>query len=96
MEVSFLGYVILVEGIAFDPNKVQEVLEWKSPRSVMQIRSFLGLAYTCRGHVSWVPWVTDYDPSTPKQDAKPGGLSSLGGRTKAYTVLVSSTNKHSI
>jgi hypothetical protein len=27
-----------------DPSKVQEVLEWKSLRSVTQIRSFLGLA----------------------------------------------------
>jgi hypothetical protein len=43
-EVSFLGYIISAEGIAVDPSKVQEVLNWKSPRSVMQIRSFLGLA----------------------------------------------------
>jgi hypothetical protein len=35
---------ISAEGIAVDPSKVQEVLDWKSPRSVMQIRSFLGLA----------------------------------------------------
>jgi hypothetical protein len=27
-----------------DPKKVEEVLDWKSSRSVMQIRSFLGLA----------------------------------------------------
>jgi hypothetical protein len=32
-----------VEIIAVDSNKVQEVLDWKSPRSVTQIRSFLGL-----------------------------------------------------
>jgi hypothetical protein len=32
-----------VEGIAVDPSKVQEVLDWKSLRSVMQIHSFLGL-----------------------------------------------------
>jgi hypothetical protein len=41
-EVPFL-HVISVEGIAVDPSKVQEVLDWKSPRSVTQIRSFLGL-----------------------------------------------------
>ena len=27
-----------------DPSKVQDVLKWKSPTSVMEIRSFLGLA----------------------------------------------------
>jgi hypothetical protein len=40
----FLGHVISAEGIAVDPRKIQEVLEWKSPKSVTQIRSFLGLA----------------------------------------------------
>jgi hypothetical protein len=47
-EVLFLGHVILAKGIAVDLSKVQEVLDWKSPRSVMQIHSFLGLAgYYC-------------------------------------------------
>jgi hypothetical protein len=43
-EVPFLGHVISTEGIALDPSKVQEILDWESPRSVMQICSFLGLA----------------------------------------------------
>ena len=32
------------DGISIDPNKVQDVLNWKSPKSVHQIRQFLGLA----------------------------------------------------
>jgi hypothetical protein len=43
-EVPFLEHIISAEGIAVDPSKVQEVFDWKSPRSVTQIRSFLGLA----------------------------------------------------
>jgi hypothetical protein len=43
-EVAFLGHIICAEGIAVDPSKGQEVLDWRSPRSVMQIHSFLGLA----------------------------------------------------
>jgi hypothetical protein len=43
-KVSFLGHIISAEGIAVDPSKVQEVLDWKSPKSVTQIRSFLELA----------------------------------------------------
>ena len=31
-------------GISVDPSKVQDVLDWKSPKSVHQIRQFLGLA----------------------------------------------------
>jgi hypothetical protein len=43
-EVSFLGHVISPEGIAVDPSKVQDVLDWKSPTPVTQVRNFLGLA----------------------------------------------------
>jgi hypothetical protein len=32
------------EGIAVDPSKVKEVLDWKPPTSVFEVRSFLGLA----------------------------------------------------
>src|SRR5438477_1735013 len=43
-EVSFLGHILSAKGIAVDSSKVQEVLGWKSPTSVTEIRSFLGLA----------------------------------------------------
>jgi hypothetical protein len=43
-EVLFLWHIISAEGIAVDPSKVQEVLNWKSPRLVTQTRSFLRLA----------------------------------------------------
>jgi hypothetical protein len=33
-EVPFLGHIISAERIAIDSSKVQEVLDWKSPRSV--------------------------------------------------------------
>jgi hypothetical protein len=42
--VKFLGHTISKEGISVDPSKVQEVIEWKPPKTVHQIRSFLGLA----------------------------------------------------
>jgi hypothetical protein len=42
--VKFLGHTISSDGISVDPSKVQEVLDWKSPTSIHQIRSFLGLA----------------------------------------------------
>src|SRR5579883_402780 len=42
--VKFLGHTISSGGIAVDPSKVQEVMDWKPPTSVHQIRSFLGLA----------------------------------------------------
>ncbi|KAG8479381.1 hypothetical protein CXB51_029708 [Gossypium anomalum] len=43
-EVTFLGHVVSAEGIKVDPRKIEAILEWKPPRSVTEIRSFLGLA----------------------------------------------------
>jgi hypothetical protein len=43
-EIKFLGHTISQAGIVVDPNKVQEVMNWKPPMTVRQIRSFLGLA----------------------------------------------------
>ena len=43
-QVQFLGHVLTPDGILVDPNKVQDVLDWKSPKSVHQIHQFLGLA----------------------------------------------------
>jgi hypothetical protein len=43
-EVSFLGHVISEGGFVVDPSKVDAVLQWESPKSVFEVRSFLGLA----------------------------------------------------
>jgi hypothetical protein len=39
--VKFLGHTISKDGISVDPSKVQEVMDWKPPTSVHQIRRFL-------------------------------------------------------
>src|SRR6266498_260538 len=48
-EVALLGHVLSAEGIAVDPIKVRDVLNWKQPQTIMEIQSFLGLAghYRC-------------------------------------------------
>ncbi|XP_019166516.1 PREDICTED: uncharacterized protein LOC109162252 [Ipomoea nil] len=42
--VAFLGHVITKEGIRVDPTKIRAVKEWPTPKTVPEIRSFLGLA----------------------------------------------------
>ena len=41
--VTFLGHVISAEGVSVDPQKIEAVVNWKSPKTVSEVRSFLGL-----------------------------------------------------
>ena len=43
-EVSFLEHVISSGGISVDPVKIEAVSQWEAPKSISEIRSFLGLA----------------------------------------------------
>ena len=43
-EVRFLGHVVSASGVSVDPEKVEAVIIWERPKSVFEIRSFLGLA----------------------------------------------------
>ena len=43
-EVLFLGHIISKDGVSVDPSKVAAVMDWKQPKSVTEVRSFLGLA----------------------------------------------------
>jgi transposase InsO family protein len=41
-EVKFLGHIVSAAGISVDPEKVSAVQEWAAPKTVRQVRSFLG------------------------------------------------------
>ena len=43
-KVIFLGNVFSIEGIRVDPQKIDAVMSWKSLKSDLEVRSFLGLA----------------------------------------------------
>ena len=41
--MRFLGHVVSVLGVFMDPEKVEAVMSWETPKSVFKIRNFLGL-----------------------------------------------------
>ncbi|XP_061358086.1 uncharacterized mitochondrial protein AtMg00860-like [Gastrolobium bilobum] len=43
-EVKFLGHVISKEEVSVDPSKIEAVMHWERPKTITEIRSFLGLA----------------------------------------------------
>jgi hypothetical protein len=48
-EVLFLGHIINRDGLAVDPKKIAVILDWKAPKYVQGIKSFIGMAgyYRC-------------------------------------------------
>jgi hypothetical protein len=43
-EVMFLGHIINKDGLAVDPKKVVDTLNWKAPTDARGIKSFIGMA----------------------------------------------------
>ncbi|GKU97098.1 hypothetical protein SLEP1_g10278 [Rubroshorea leprosula] len=42
--VKFLGYIITAQGIKMDPSKIDAIVNWPTPTSMHDVRSFHGLA----------------------------------------------------
>ena len=42
-KVAFLSHVISAEGVSVDPQKIEAMVNWKPPKNVSKVRTFLGL-----------------------------------------------------
>jgi len=50
-ELKFLGHVVSARGIYPDPAKVAVIRDWPTPKTVMELRAFLGLANFFRKYI---------------------------------------------
>jgi hypothetical protein len=69
-QVSFLGHIISEGGISVDPGNIQEVLSWDTPKSVLDIRSFLGLAGYYRRFIEGFSKINNPMKELPGKDKK--------------------------
>ena len=43
-KIHYLGHIISNKGISMDPEKIEAIMNWPTPRNVTDVRSFVGLA----------------------------------------------------
>jgi hypothetical protein len=48
-QVHYLGHVITKEGVEVDPDKIKSIMDWPTPKYVVDIISFMGLVDTIEG-----------------------------------------------
>ena len=72
-KVACLGFIVSKNGISPDPDKVEAVVSWPIPRSVLEVRGFLGLIGWCRIFVKDYAFIT-------------GPLTQLTKKDEAFTL----------
>lgn len=45
--IAYLGHIISGAGVATDPSKISEIVNWKVPQNIKELRAFLGIAGYC-------------------------------------------------
>ena len=68
--VAFLGHVISAEGVIVDPYKIEVVVNWKPPKNVSEVVSFLGLAGYYRKFVEGFSKIAAPQTKLTRKDVK--------------------------
>ena len=43
-QIKFLGHLVSADGIRVNPEKVKAIVDWQTPTSTKDVRSFLGVS----------------------------------------------------
>ncbi|XP_059068233.1 uncharacterized mitochondrial protein AtMg00860-like [Cryptomeria japonica] len=70
-ELIYLGFAVSNNGLKMDKEKVQAILEWPTPKSVMEVRSFHGLESFYRKFIKYFSHVVAPILETIKGNKKP-------------------------
>ena len=70
-ELVYLGFVISRERLNMDPEKVQAIIDWPSPRNIFEVRSFHGLESLYRKFINNFSGICASIVETIKKDRQP-------------------------
>jgi hypothetical protein len=44
MQINYFGHIVSKEGIAMDPENIEEIISWPALKNISEVRLFMGLA----------------------------------------------------
>ena len=71
LELVYLGFFILRNGLNMDPEKVQTIIDWTSPMNIFEVRNFHGLASFYKKLISNFSGICASIVETIKKDRQP-------------------------
>ena len=65
-----MGHIISAEGIAIDPEKIEAIMDWSSPRNAANVRYFMGLVGYYRRFIGGFSKIAHPITSLQRKDIK--------------------------
>jgi hypothetical protein len=69
-QIHYLGHIILKDGIVVDPENIEAIREWSTPKNVTEVISFMGLAGYYRRFITGFSRIAHHITSLQRKEKK--------------------------